>query len=748
MAHSIPSSGSSTSPLKFSVSSGFEALPPKLPESRRLMNRAMTGLFVGPMPVTQFLEEFLPPVRGAPRAPNLSKDHFDMMPVTTVEKEMYQPFIDLIHNHDLIPGYKIVNTADFYDHDMGNGNKIRPDPSMYKKSLDTSVKRTQFGELELHFELKPDDKSDPFQDPASPDVDRLRHPFLRARTVKGGECRSQLIDYATEWCSRQHRRFAFTVFIGDPYVRFIRWDRAGAVVSEKFDYRKDSRPLLQFLWRFTHADDAGRGRDPTVRRAKPGEAKLAENHLSQWAPKAERPAVVFTVPDSHGEPREFLGCGSMANAASLTGRCTRAYPVIDMKTKKCYFLKDTWRAHDLAQEAAILQELQAAGVERVPPFVCGGDLPDDVTATDLYVPREDDSNERRPTVRGPDASWRCGRDWRRITQRFHHRFVVDFIGRSLDTSKDSKEMMQVVSDAFTAHRQAFEKCQILHRDISARNILIDDNGRGILNDWDLAIHVSDLRKARRHERTGTWQFMSCLLLMDHHSEHTIQDDMESFVHIILYHALRYFRHNRTPLTLGLIENIFDLEMTNLEGIRMGGDSKRSMFNRGGLKYLGAGFQFASDPLQVWIRGAFAAVKQWLDFIDPREGDDSQDMMAAAGEAAPDPASAITATAPPAHFRFKDHAFMATTFSHCLSLTWPSEDIAKDVLVDQRKVLDNLLKHGLDIEGMDEDGSIGGARKKSKSSASIRGSGLVSGSLHSTSTRSHTRRGGTGGSARV
>ncbi|KAF8067993.1 hypothetical protein FPV67DRAFT_1652886, partial [Lyophyllum atratum] len=69
------------------VSSGFEAVPPGLTESRQLMNRAMDGLFVGPMPVAQFLKDFLPPVRGAPRAPNLTKDHFDMMPVTTVEKE-------------------------------------------------------------------------------------------------------------------------------------------------------------------------------------------------------------------------------------------------------------------------------------------------------------------------------------------------------------------------------------------------------------------------------------------------------------------------------------------------------------------------------------------------------------------------------------------------------------------------------------------------------------------------------------
>ena len=44
---------------------------------------------------------------------------------------------------------------------------------------------------------------------------------------------------------------------------------------------------------------------------------------------------------------------------------------------------------------------------------------------------------------------------------------------------------------FVAHRDAYNKARILHRDIRARNILISDSGAGILIDWDLSKKVQD-----------------------------------------------------------------------------------------------------------------------------------------------------------------------------------------------------------------------------------------------------------------
>jgi serine/threonine protein kinase len=56
---------------------------------------------------------------------------------------------------------------------------------------------------------------------------------------------------------------------------------------------------------------------------------------------------------------------------------------------------------------------------------------------------------------------------------------------------------------FIAHTAAYNKARILHRDVSAGNILITDKGNGILIDWDLSKKVKEDRdlKARRHSRT-------------------------------------------------------------------------------------------------------------------------------------------------------------------------------------------------------------------------------------------------------
>ncbi|KAF5381568.1 hypothetical protein D9615_005549 [Tricholomella constricta] len=750
MAHPLKTTSLQASPLKFPTLSGYQSVQPSLDDYRNKLNSTMAGYFVGPMHVAQFLEEFLP--RALPPVPTLPKDHFNAMPQVRLESDMYQPFIDLVQKHKLIPKYKIINTSNHPDQDMGDGWKLKPDPTMYCEDLDTTEKVTQFGELELHLEFKVSDSADPFQDPKAGD-DRTRWSF-EARTMDGKKTRAQLAHYASEWCARQHRRFAFTIFIADSFLRFIRWDRAGAIVSERFDFHVDCKPLIDFLWRFSHLDDAGRGRDPTVRPGTPLEIKHAREQLWEWRPKAERPVVVFKVQDVDNKPREFIAWGSMAYPESLIGRCTRAYPVFEIETARLYFLKDTWRAHDLGQEAKVLLDLDSAGVQHVPKFVCGGDLSSDATMTDLFVPVEDfcdvhgnvdecddedasnrdstDSESKSEAETPPplpprrDGSWRCGSNWNHITRRrIHHRFVVAFIGQPLSRVTSSQQLMQVVSDAFTAHRQAYEMCQYIHRDISARNILIDEQGRGVLNDWDLAKKESELKRRRRHEKTGTWEFMSCLLLLNHHSIHTIQDDMESFVHIMLYHGLRYFPHTQTAIAIDLIRNVFDHQMVNDDdGMRLGGTNKRAMFKDEA--YLGDNFCFRSVPLQRWLVKARKAVLQWLRCVNPAKDDgDSSDE----GDLAP-------RTAPlRSRCKLYTHEGMDKIFRNALSLnTWPQEETPVDVFQMARR---SSTKHILDSDFLDEDGSTGSSRKRSRTSnLSVREPQTSS---HTMDTRYRTRR---------
>jgi hypothetical protein len=307
---------------------------------------------------------------------------------------------------------------------------------MYREEVNTEARVTQFENLELHFEFKVDTLSDPFKDPPANLREKGTHDFvITNKSQKRQECLGQLVSYATEWCFRQHRRFTFAIFIGDPYVRFICWDWAGAIVSERFDYRENGQPLVDFLWRFAHLSPFQRGIDDTVRRANLEETRLAKQHLADWQNPYERPAIVFQVQDGN-QTREFIGWGSRADAESLTGRATRAYPVYEKASGWILFLKDSWRAKCLEKEADILKTLNDAHVRNVPNLVCGGDIKGHQTLTNDYVSGD------------AQSSWKCGCHSSKIVERIHHQFVGDFVGCHLSEFMSTKEMMQVICDAY------------------------------------------------------------------------------------------------------------------------------------------------------------------------------------------------------------------------------------------------------------------------------------------------------------
>ncbi|KAG5633460.1 hypothetical protein H0H81_007608, partial [Sphagnurus paluster] len=102
---------------------------------------------------------------------------------------------------------------------------------MYRKGAVTEGNVTQWDKAEINFEFKLDESGDPFRDPG-----RKEDPatwYFERKSIESTKNRAQLIHYATEWMQRSQRCFAFTVFIAGKFMRFIRWDRAGAVVSER-----------------------------------------------------------------------------------------------------------------------------------------------------------------------------------------------------------------------------------------------------------------------------------------------------------------------------------------------------------------------------------------------------------------------------------------------------------------------------------------------------------------------------------
>ena len=130
------------------------------------------------------------------------------------------------------------------------------------------------------------------------------------------------------------------------------------------------------------------------------------------------------------------------------------------------------------------------------------------------------------------------------------------------------------ADSDVAHRDAYQH-KILHRDISGGNVLMRPmitmsqgyplvRVAGLLADWEMAQDVSGSRTHRQSECTagvfspdcweltdeelqGTWQFMSVALLNAWKGMMELTDDLESFLHVITYHAVRYQKSNVTDV---------------------------------------------------------------------------------------------------------------------------------------------------------------------------------------------------------
>ncbi|KAF7439765.1 hypothetical protein PC9H_000101 [Pleurotus ostreatus] len=562
---------------------------------------------------------------------------------------MTQMFMEFFGRYNF-PGIKLVESParPGPDHDSEHGLKVRPVINVHEESstMEVDGHLAGVGIDDTMIELFNDDEDDaPFEDDS----------YEAKRT------RDQLAAYVVDLCARQHRTHLFIVYIYYPYARFIRFDRSGALVSERFDFTDDCTPLIRFFSRFSKMTQAGRGYNPTVQVADELETKVAHERLSEWAPnpRYERPVFKMEVHDDREQaggkrpnkprPRKFLVWGSFADPDLPLGRATRGYPALEVtdgvenapKDAPIMFLKEQWRSTALRQEIDILRDLNDKGVEHVPTLICGGVLPGQVTQTGLY------------------ATGRSGE--KEIAERAHVRFVVLEVGRPLERFSSSKEMFKAVYDAFQGI-QAFEKCNLLHRDVSGGNILLLSNG-GLLIDWDMAAKAD----GEEHGTTsGTWDFMSIDLLGSTGLPHKVSDDLESFLWVVLYYGLLYLPHNKVDELEKIIHVIFE-EYTNY-GEAKGGQGKCLAVTAG--RHIGFNacppLEFANEPLTRFVH---TILRLLMDYSQREAGARRRLKPPSILSDRPDYLSSLPP--PPTQKQRQDD--MELIFKLALDLPWPTDD---------------------------------------------------------------------------
>ncbi|KAI0333046.1 hypothetical protein GY45DRAFT_376123 [Cubamyces sp. BRFM 1775] len=543
----------------------------------------------------KFMELFVPaPEREVEPTERLSSLDFSKIAVTP-ESAMYGPLMDALNQDWLLPHDHAVATPHKADPTSSSRKKI--DGGIYpRQHAPTNSEETRWGYIELSIECKT--MSGAQQDPFDEDKDDPEPISGLRRSILG-----QIMTYSVLVFDDQHRTHHYTLLILGDTARIIRWDRSGVVATHKFNYVQNPLMLAQFIWRFARMSPAERGHDITAVRVLPGSAdyKLMDEYASK-IPKATpgippvedhvhrlfKKSLVnasrwkLRVDDADKGPQYFLVGNADFKAPGLAGRGTRTYVALDVthRTRRSFaYLKDAWRvAHlNIDQEGDILKVLNSddngGPVNYVPTLRCHGDVEAQVTVSQ-------DVWEMKYGGKGLVCPLKTHR---------HYRLVVNEVGLPLSEFQHTSELLALFTCVIKAHGQAYNGKGLIHRDISAGNILIYPTLRphpvtgkmqatrvALLADWELAKRVNeDDEGPRQPDRTGTWQFLSASALSRPSKRIIVQDDMESLFHLLLYQAIRYLPHNCSDVGR-FIDQYFDGYEQD-RGVYYGGEKKmRSM----------------------------------------------------------------------------------------------------------------------------------------------------------------------------
>ncbi|KAF9526102.1 hypothetical protein CPB83DRAFT_858339 [Crepidotus variabilis] len=392
-----------------------------------------------------------------------------------------------------------------------------------------------------------------FKDAPLPNTQPLSGPAgILGRAVPNSEkpdadkFREQVDNYALTTLRSSHRTRVFQYFISGRRALFFMYDRGATFVSESFDWVEDPLPLIDFFWYLANADDSTRGIDNTVVELTDNAEEVLQSGANELLKpylikdqQAKFMKITVHVEVSAGDQwvewdssfndtpipnttREYVVQTPLATPGNIHGRGTRVYPAVELvvgedgsiqPAKSVCLLKEAWRSEYVVPEWNSILHLNNDKIEFVPTLRCAGSVLGRYTVTTSYG------------CRGFD-------------RRFLHRIVTEEVGDSLFKFKDLEHLFKVLLDIVKAHEGATRQSEIIHRDISSGNILIY-NGRGLLNDWDMAKSREDTG-ARAHIRTGTWEFMAIRLCKLGDFQVDIRDDMESVFWVLLWVLVHSF----------------------------------------------------------------------------------------------------------------------------------------------------------------------------------------------------------------
>lgn len=278
--------------------------------------------------------------------------------------------------------------------------------------------------METHIEVKVLDGDDGFADE--------RGKSFESETALGKGTRGQIASYAVAQLASQFRTHLFTVLVFRAHARLVRWDRSGAIVTNRFGLRDAGLPLADFFWRFHHATSDTRGTDISVSPPSEQDETLAREYLKN----AVEPLVQFEVSSYlDGSISHYIGAKPKAQrTSSPIGRATRGFVVYGLQEKEVVYLKDTWRIDepDIIHEGKIYAQLHEVQVKNIAPCLRAGDVRKHQTQT--HTQRFNRSGWNRNVGKDPRP-------------HRHYRLVLGVVGRELTSFESSWELVNAMKGA-------------------------------------------------------------------------------------------------------------------------------------------------------------------------------------------------------------------------------------------------------------------------------------------------------------
>ncbi|KAI0628955.1 hypothetical protein C8Q77DRAFT_1161573 [Trametes polyzona] len=541
------------------------------------------------LPLNTFIEQFVS-IPATLVEPVVQCAELDLSPVSVAVKSetaMYKSLMDALNHEWLLRKYIVHATPHKSDSNVASAGGI--DGGLYPPDcVPEEADMTDWETIEVGIACKTEVSHDPVQ-------------ALQAGRQQAGV----------------ERRRSHPVWHDGPPRAM---GQAGVIFSESFDYVKGPTNIARFLWRYVRMTPEQQGHDTTATKVHPkskdyelvlerakyplmiGGHKVGEHARREFAESTKDARWFWRLKVSDGKKaREFLVGRPHFIAYGLAGRGTKGFVAIDVNYPQgpLVYLKDVWRVAHLGmrREGDILAHLRGGPndtpVKNVPTLVCHGDVGQQATVF------QDIWKEQNPEV-SPD---KCP-----LKSHQHYRLVMEEVCLPISAFEDGFQLVFLIGRAIEAHEAAYRK-GVLHRDISSGNVLIQvkefveaDNTLTtirdvLLADWELSKSVEEGDGGPRQPgRTGTWQFASARSLAEPSKEIGVEDEMESFFHLLLYLAIRYLPHNFSNVR-AFMQAYFDGHHLNAVDMEYyGGPMKLTSMILGQIRFPDAILEFFARPL--------------------------------------------------------------------------------------------------------------------------------------------------------